>query len=747
MYKFTESDCLWYKKEAAFFEEALPLGNGTLGAMIWGGAKNARFSLNHDTFWTGCPSDGLNDIKKEAYFEAQRLALLGKYDEAQAVLEKDFCQGARHAAYQPLGDLYIKSEAEEISDYKRALFLREGLACEEFFADGVKVFRESFVSNPDKCMCVWIHSDAPKNFTISLGSLLENKLVELESGIELLCEAPLDAPFQIYKNACDKSVRGKRGMRASLKASVAADGETRVCDSKIFVNAAKDVFVYVSAETSFAGFDKDLETEGRNERMLSKKILDAALIKGYNAIKKEHVEDVTKYYDRVKLFLGEDGCADIPTDERIKRNAAGKGDSDRALYTLKFNYGRYLTIAASREGSQAMNLQGIWCDSLDPAWSSNYTTNINLQMNYFPTLGINLVEMTEPLDRLIENISKHGRKTAEKIYGARGFVCHHNSDVWAHTVPIEGEALYSFWPFGSGWLCHHLLDKYDYTLDTKYLGRVYPILREASRFYLDILVDVDGYRAFCPATSPENYFIFNGKRVSTAKSTTMSIQIARELFEGTVRAAGILGIEDDVTEEIKKELPRLMPTRFLSDGRIEEWYFGDGIEYPENETDHLHISHLYALYPAYDINETTPELMACARKTREKREAPSTGWSMMWKADCYARLGDGDSALRLLDKGLEFVEPDPKRRYGRTGGTYPNLFDVHPPFQIDGNFGYTSAVCEMLVQSDGEKIKPLPALPSKWKNGEVHGLRVKGNKTVDISWKDGKIIEFKVNNL
>ena len=286
MYKFSESDCLWYKKEADFFEEALPIGNGSVGAMVWGGAKRARFSMNHDTFWTGCPSDGLNDIKKEAYFEAQRLALSGKYDEAQAVLEKDFCVGARHSAYQPLGDLYIELEASEIADYKRALFLREGLACEEFFADGVKVFRESFVSNPDKCMCVWIRSDAPKSFTLSLGALLENKIVELDSGLELLCEAPLDAPLQIYKNACDKSVRGKRGMRASLKISVQADGKTEACDSKLFVNAAKDVFVYVSAETSFAGFDKDLETEGRDERRLTKEILDAALKKDIMQLRK-----------------------------------------------------------------------------------------------------------------------------------------------------------------------------------------------------------------------------------------------------------------------------------------------------------------------------------------------------------------------------------------------------------------------------------------------------------------------------
>ena len=747
MYKFSESDCLWYKKEAEFFEEALPIGNGSVGAMVWGGAKNARYALNHDTFWTGCPSDGLNDIKKEAYFEAQSLTLLGKYDEAQDVLEKDFCQGARHSAYQPLADLYLKTEASEISDYKRALFLREGLACEEFLADGVKISRESFISFPDKCLCISVNAEAEKSFALSLDSLQKHEIFKTDDGIALSCEAPLDAPYQIFKNACDKSTRGKRGMRGVAMISVKTDGEASHSEAGLLIKGATKLFVYVSLATSFAGFDKDLDIYGLDEKASAKDVLDSAKEKGFDAIKRDHVCDFSLYYDRVKLYLGSDNCAEIPTDERIKRIAAGKGESDRALYALKFNYGRYLTIAASREGSQAMNLQGIWCDSLDPAWSSNYTTNINLQMNYFPTLAVNLVEMTEPLDRLIENISKHGRKTAGKLYGARGFVCHHNSDVWAHTALIEGEALYSFWPFGSGWLCHHLLDKYDYTLDLEYLKEVYPILREASRFYLDILVDVDGYRAFCPATSPENFFIFNGKRVATAKSTTMSIQIAKEVFSGTVRAAKLLGIEDEVTKEIANELPRLMPTRLLSDGRVEEWYFGEGIEYPENEVDHLHISHLYALYPAQDINESTKELMAAAKKTLDKRDAPSTGWSLTWKADGYARLGDGDSALRLIEDGFKFVAPDPKRKYGRTGGTYPNLFDVHPPFQIDGNFGYTSVICEMLVQSDGEKITPLPALPSKWREGEVRGLRVRGNKTVDISWRDGKLLDFKINDL
>ncbi|MBQ8310449.1 MAG: glycoside hydrolase family 95 protein [Clostridia bacterium] len=744
MLQFSENDCLWYRREASFFEEALPLGNGTLGAMVWGGATKARIGLNHDTFWTGCPSDGLNKADRDAYLQAQRLALDGKFDEAQDVLQNGFCVGARHAAYQPIGDVYLECCAETVEDYQRALFLREAIAEERFVADGVAVERECFVSYPDRVFCWHVTASAARDFALSLTSPLLSDFRVSADGLRMTGEAPLYSLLQIRRDAKDESVEGKRGMRACVQCAVRCDGTLSQDGARLLIKGASDLYIYLSVETSYAGFDKDPQTEGRDECAIADAVLTAALAKGYDAMRADHIADVSRFYDRVYFSLGSDGCAEIPTDERITRHNGGKGAPDAGLYALKFNYGRYLTIAASREGSCAMNLQGIWCDQTDPAWSSNYTLNINLQMNYFPTLAVGLTEMTEPLDRLIEDISVHGRKTAEVLYGARGFVCHHNSDIWAHTAPIKGEPLYSFWPFGSGWLCHHLFEKYEYTQDSDYLARVYPILREAARFYLDILVDVDGYRAFCPATSPENFFIFKGRLIATAKTTAMSMQIARELFENCMRASEILGISDDVTADIQRELPRMMPTRLLSDGRLEEWYLGEDVEYPENEKDHLHISHLYALYPANAINESTPALRDAARKTLDKRDAPSTGWSLTWKADCYARLGDGDEALRLLQMQLSPVVPDEERAYGRTGGTYPNLFDVHPPFQIDGNFGYVSALCEMLVQSEGEEIKPLPALPSSWKNGEVRGLRVIGNRTVDLSWERGVLTDMKV---
>jgi alpha-L-fucosidase 2 len=360
-------------------------------------------------------------------------------------------------------------------------------------------------------------------------------------------------------------------------------------------------------------------------------------------------------------------------------------------------------------------------------------------MNYFAALPMNLPEMTEPLDSFVESIAEHGKRTARNLYGARGFVCHHNSDIWAKTAPIQGQAVYSIWPCSSGWLCRHLFEKYEYLNDPAYLKRIYPILREAARFYLDVLTDVDGYRAICPATSPENAFLIDGEYVAVAKSSTMTMSIVRELFENCQKAAKILGIQDDVCHEIKEQLPHLMPFHILRDGRLEEWYFGEGIEYPENEPNHRHVSHLYALHPAHQITNETPELMNAARKTLEARGDDGTGWSLAWKVNFFARLGDGNHALKLIDRQLRVAEPTGEIQYSGGGGTYPNLFDAHPPFQIDGNLGFVSGVCEMLVQHRGDEIIPLPALPDAWQNGELRGLRVKGNRLIDLKWENGTL--------
>lgn len=745
MLPFSESDCLWYRQPAERFEEALPLGNGSLGAMVYGDAACAHIGLNHDEFWTGGPGDALNQGKREAYLKAQELALAGKYAEAQAVLEKDFCVCARVAAYQPLGDLYLENEVSQVTNYRRALFLREGLAQEEYEADGVRFARESFVSYPAKCFCMRVRTDRETDFVLFLKSQQEHRIEMCADGIRVCGHAPLRSPVQEGRNAWDRALKQETGMRFCFRCVVETNGRIGSADGTLRIGKATELVIYVAAATSFAGFDKDPLTEGKDECGLVDNLLREALARPYDAHRATHIADVAPLYDRVFFSVGSDDRSALPTDERLRLFDGGNGQSDAGLYALLFRFGRYLTIAGSRPGSRTLNLQGIWNARLDPPWSSNYTVNINIEMNYFATLAVNLAEMTEPLDDLLRSMSENGKKTAQVLYGAGGFVCHHNSDVWAHTVPIEGMACYSFWPFGSGWLCRHLFEKYEYTNDLEYLADVYPILREAARFYLDLLIDVDGYRAVCPATSPENNFLVDGMSVAGAKTTTMAMSIVRELFQNCLRASELLSIEDEVIERIRTELPRLLPLRMLADGRMEEWYFGDSAQYPEQDPHHRHLSHLYGLYPGHEITTKTTALAQACKRSLDARGDDLQGWSHAWKGCLLARLGEGDLALRCLQSMFRLAQPLEQLVMHGGKGLYANFFAAsHGTFQIDFNLGYLAAVCEMLVQTDGDEIRPLPALPTAWKTGEVRGLRIKGNRLIDLKWEDGNLCDMKV---
>jgi alpha-L-fucosidase 2 len=437
----------------------------------------------------------------------------------------------------------------------------------------------------------------------------------------------------------------------------------------------------------------------------------------------------------VKIDLCTYNTEDIPTDERLLEFNSGK--SDRGLWSLLFNYGRYLTIAGSRDGSEAMNLQGIWNDSLTPRWSSNYTVNINTQMNYYPTLMIDLPEMTKPLIKLIREISITGKETARELYHAEGFVCHHNTDLWRHTTPIPGKALWSFWNMASGWLCRHLYDYYVYTLDTEFLSNTaYPIMKKAAAFYLDMLTDDgNGSLIISPSTSPENGFITERGPCGVSKTATLSMSIIKELFGNVEKCAEILSISDDVTNRIKTVTPHLLPFKTGRNGALLEWYD----EEKEVDVHHIHISHLYALHPAKLITDDTPLLQEAARKTLKKRGDEGTGWSFSWKINFWARLKDGNHALRLINMQLR---PAWVRSSG--GGTYQNMFNAHPPFQIDGNFGATSGICEMLLQSDEKTIELLPALPDEWRDGRIEGIRAMNNIKASIEWKNGALVHYKL---
>ena len=727
---------LRYAQPAACFEEALPLGNGCVGAMVYGDCREDRISLNHDTLWSGKPRRVQRPNAPDAYRKSASLLAAGKLGKAEAVLERDFTADWSQS-YLPLGNLYMEClQGGEATHYIRQLDLQNAVATVEYTQNGIAFHRTYFVSHPDNCIVVHITSDKPAGFAFRMDSQLESAVSAEGNRLILTGQCPVSiAPA--YARDSVPTVYNGEGMRFCAIGTVQTNGNVRAEDETLTVSDATALTFVLCVETSYIDF-RTLPT--RPCRSLCETRARALIAKPYDTLYAGHIADHRALYDRVQADFGFPASSKM-TDDRLK---AGNKDEDLGLVELLYNFGRYLIIAASREGTQATNLQGIWNEQLFAPWSSNYTLNINTEMNYWPVLMNNLAGLDLPLIDLAGKLQVTGREAAQDFYGAEGYCAHHNADLWGHATPVgmqgKGCLRYAFWNMSAGWLCRHVWEHYEYTLDQDYLrDTAYPLMKGAAEFCLSLLVkDGDRY-ILSPTTSPENSYLHPVYgRTGLTRSSTMTQAIVEDLFTNISRAADILGIEDPFIARVRQILPKLQPYAIGTQGQLLEF----DEEIVEHDIHHRHLSHLYGLYPGQSITtQATPALAEACRVTLERRGDISSGWAMGWRVCPWAKLKDGNRALKLVKDQLRFMEPT-NRQCSFSGGTYPNLLDAHPPFQIDGNYGVCAGITLMLLQCEDQKIRILPALPAQFQNGSVRGLKAKGDITVDIAWQEGKLKHY-----